>query len=166
MLNYVMIKPSTIFRKSLIVLGFGLIMLPNIATTQSQSKDIRPNAQQITGEPLLKLFQGKTHDGAYNLNTRGVASATYEEIHHDDGSVTYIEDGIDYEGVWLIKQEKICYFYAHTLNHGCYRVYQVKNCYYFYSDRLPERPDELDQTYWTARSVLKGEIAECVASIA
>lgn len=161
-----MAKANHIFRASLFGIGLAMIMAPPFTAAQSQSDDIRPKAQHITGDALLEIFQGQTHDGAYNFNAKGVASATYEETHHDDGSVTYTEDGKDYDGVWLIQQNKVCYFYANTLNHGCYRVYQVKNCYYFYSDRLPERADELEQTYWTARSVIKGDIAECVASIA
>jgi len=48
---------------------------------------------------------------------------------------------------------------------GCFRVYRVQNCFYFYSDTLIEREDELDRDYWTARSVIKGDQPKCEAAI-
>jgi len=145
---------------------FTSLCLTTPTFAQSQTTDIRPNAKQVIGDKLLAAFKGHTHDGAYNFNFEGVAGASYQETHNDDGSVVYKEDGDVFHGVWIIQREKLCFRYARNdLGGGCFRVYQVKNCYYFYSDRLPQHDNELDQTYWTARSVHKGQEPECVAAI-
>ncbi len=142
------------------------VELGNQAHAQSQTTDIRPNAQQVTGDDLLNAFKGRTHDGAYNFNIQGLARANYQETHHDDGSLTYREGDEMFKGVWIVHPEKLCFRYKENrLGGGCFRVYQVKNCYYFYSDRLPRHDNELNQNYWTARSVFKGETPKCVAAI-
>ena len=43
---------------------------------------------------------------------------------------------------------------------GCFRVYKVGNCFYYYNDQIPEFSGELDRDYWTARSVKKGRTSE------
>lgn len=132
------------------------------AAAQSQSTDIRPNANRIMGEALLDEFMGVTHDGAYNFTDDGEPRRFYTESHHEDGRVTYAEDGVKEDGVWIIKRDSLCFAYKNdTMNGGCFRVYKVGNCYYYYSDMIPEFDGELDRDYWTARSVKAGETPDC-----
>lgn len=144
----------------------ALCLLPSISAAQSQKTDIRPNAERLLSEALLKAFKGVTHDGAYNFNLEGFAGAHYRETHKADSRVTYSEAGEKYEGVWRIHKDMMCYTYAgNSLSGGCFRVYQIKNCYYFYSSTFIERENELDRDYWTARSVKKGEEPLCIAAM-
>jgi len=138
------------------------VSLTNAAKAQSQKTDIRPNAFRVMGEELLTHFKGVTHDGAYGFSREGKPSKFYRETHHNDGRTTYIDNGETDLGVWLIAQDKLCFIYdSDKLAGGCFRVYRIKNCFYFYSDDIVERKDEIDYDYWIARSVKKGEEAKC-----
>lgn len=144
----------------------ALLGLSAPALSQSQTTDIRPNAQRVIGEELRTSFTGKTHAGAYNFTPEGEPTRFYEERHNADGSVAYAEEGGRYPGVWLTIKDTICYIYENgNMPGGCFRVYKVANCYYFYSDQIIEREDELDRDYWTARSTLKGQAPKCDAAI-
>jgi len=143
-----------------------LLTGPITAQAQSQKTDIRPNANRLLGDDLRASFKGKTHSGAYNFTEKGEPTRFYEEAHSADGRINYSENGRKDPGTWLILKDTLCYLYdAADMPGGCFRVYRVENCYYFYSDQNIERRDELDRDYWTARSVHKGEQPQCEASI-
>ena len=143
-----------------------LLSCPIAAHAQSQKTDIRPNANRLMGDKLRTSFKGKTHSGAYNFTEEGQPTRFYEEIHGSDGRISYTENGRKDPGTWLIMKNMMCYLYdAGDMPGGCFRVYRVANCYYFYSDRDAEREDELDRDYWIARSVVKGEQPQCEVSI-
>ncbi len=145
-------------------LALTVLMTPYVtAHAQSQTLDIRPKAERLTSVQLLSAFKGVTHDGAYNFNLEGLAGAHYLETHRDDSRVEYRESGRHFDGVWTIRKNMMCYTYAGDgLGGGCFRVYRIKNCFYFYSSTFIERENELDQNYWTARSVKQGEEPLCV----
>ena len=136
------------------------------ALAQSQKTDIRPNAYRVQGQALVENFKGRTHEGAYGFSREGKPSRYYTETHHADGRTTYFDNGETDTGVWLIVENKLCFIYdSSELAGGCFRVYRVKNCFYFYSDDIIEQSDELDRDYWTARSVKKGETPQCQAEM-
>ena len=143
-----------------------VLLTPASVLAQSQKTDIRPNANRLMGEQLDSAFKGQTHSGAYNFTEKGQPTRFYEESHKVDGRISYSENGRNDPGTWLIIKDAMCYLYdAADMPGGCFRVYRVENCYYFYSDQNIERQDELDRDYWTARSVVKGEQPQCEASI-
>ena len=132
------------------------------AAAQSQSTDIRPDATRVIGDDLLHAFKNVTHEGAYNFTDDGEPQRFYSEAHHDTGLTTYIEGKINTTGAWLIRKDSLCFAYPETdMAGGCFRVYRVGNCFYYYSTAIPQFADELDRDYWTARSVKKGERPEC-----
>lgn len=136
------------------------------ALAQSQSTDIRPNAEQIMGDDITRLVTGNTFSGAYNFTREGKARGFFTEKHFADGRVDYREGDLREDGAWFEIDDSICYRYANSaMSGGCFRVYQVKNCYYFYSTLMQQRPDELDQDYWVARSTLQGETPQCEAAV-
>jgi len=144
----------------------ALLWLTKPVHAQSQKTDIRPNASRVIGDELLAAFKGITHDGSYNFSREGAASNFYKETHNSDGSVNYVEGKTTYKGIWIPRQDSICYRYIDTqLSGGCFRVYRIKNCYYFYTTTRQYSEDELDRDYWTARSVKNGEVARCEAVI-
>jgi len=151
---------------SFITVTAALGLLASLAAAQSQSLDIRPYGKRITGDDLTAQFSGKTHDGAYNFSLGGDARDFYTERHNKDGTVLYKEGGDSVEGRWGVFNDVLCYYYVNSnVTGGCFRVYQVENCYYFYSDNLPDDPNEIEGDFWTARSTLKGERQECEAAI-
>ena len=136
------------------------------AWAQSQRLDIRPHAQRVMGEEIKSQFESKTHHGAYNFTFQGVAQNTYVETHYPDGRVKYREGDFEADGRWFINQDNLCFVYPDTnMNGGCFRVYKVENCFYYYSNQIREVEGELDQDYWTARSVIDGEAPQCEAAI-
>ncbi len=144
------------------LLALLFIAIPEFAWSQSQRTDIRPNAKRIVGDALLTDFMGITHEGAYNFTDDGEPRRFYTETHHKDGRTTYIENGASADGAWIIRKEKLCFVYDHPdMQGGCFRVYKVGNCFYYYNAFIPEYADELDRDYWTARSVKQGESASC-----
>lgn len=153
-----------------ILLSLGLISQAFIwsvtSTAQSQTTDIRPNALRLTETEIQTEFNGQTHEGAYNFSAVGVARNNYTETHFKDGRTLYKEHGLTTRGVWLVDHDSLCFIYeGDMMAGGCFRVYKVENCYYYYSDQFVERPDELDRDYWTARSVKQGETPQCDAAI-
>jgi len=154
---------------SLLKLSFSAIAILLIwvpAGAQSQQLDIRPYGERITGEDLEIHFTGQTHDGAYSFSRDGEARAFYTEQHNTDGTVFYVEGDIEANGRWGVFNDILCYHYTNdTLTGGCFRVYRVENCYYFYSNTSPDDPNEIDGDFWTARSTLKGETQKCEAAI-
>ena len=141
------------------------IFAPN-AFAQSQDTDIRPHANRLTGNDLKATFAGQTHSGAYRFTAKGQPTRFYEERHEKEGQVAYSEgDGIE-KGMWGVFNNVLCYRYENNaMAGGCFRVYRVANCYYFYNNNRIELDDELDRDYWTARSTLKGETPKCEAAL-
>ncbi len=140
--------------------------MPALATAQSQDTDIRPFANQLDGEQIKTVFSDVTMDGAYNFGRNGKAQSFYIEKHRPDGTLTYEEDGDVQPGRWFVRKNTLCFMYpSERMSGGCFRVYQVKNCFYFYSDRLRLRADELNTDFWTARAVREGEPPNCEAAI-
>ena len=138
----------------------------NDVYAQSQSLDIRPYGQRITGDELELHFKGLTHSGAYNFTRSGEARAFYTERHNIDGTVLYKEDELTADGRWGVFNDILCYYYTNKdMVGGCFRVYRVENCYYFYSNSLPDDPNEIDGDFWTARSTRKGERQKCEAAL-
>ena len=138
------------------------LALAGTAHAQSQDTDIREFGERVTGEVLLDSFMGITHDGAYNFTGAGEPRGRYTEAHKTDGTTDYREGEMQTKGAWFIRQDSLCFWYP-EMNGGCFRVWRVDNCFYFYSDQLPERADEITSNYWTARSVKRGEDATCEA---
>ena len=136
------------------------------AHAQTQDTDIRGLGERVVGEDLLDAFLGVTHEGAYNFDAGGRAGMRYVETHNADGTADYAEEGVEVTGAWVILggsgAERLCFQYP-DMPGGCFRVWRVANCYYYYSDLVPEVPDEVEREYWTARSVAKGEDAVCEA---
>ena len=146
--------------------ALGLLLAPAAVQAQSQKTDIRPLANQVTGDDITTYFSGVTHDGAYNFTREGTARGFYTETHTPNGSTLYREGELLSKGIWFIKNDTLCYAYENQrMSGGCFRVYRIKNCFYFYSDRMPRRDDELDRDYWIARSTLKGETPQCEAGM-
>jgi hypothetical protein len=142
------------------------LIAPALSHAQSQKTDIRPNANRLIGEELRDAFKGHTHSGAYNFTDKGQPTRFYEEIHGSNGRISYTENGRNDPGKWQILKDLMCYQYdASDMPGGCFRVYRVENCFYFYSSQNIELRDELDRDYWTARSVHKGEQPQCEAAI-
>ena len=139
------------------------IAMPASVLAQSQDYDVRPDAAQVTGPALTEAFKGVSHEGAYNFNSRGRPGSLFTERHFADGRVAYTEQGLTIKGQWAITPgNTICYAYdSDNIGGGCFRVYKLGSCYYFYSTFRVEREDEIDQDYWTARSVKKGDRATC-----
>ncbi len=140
------------------------LMMSGSAVAQSQTTDIRPHANRIKGDALLKEFLGKTHDGAYNFSEDGKPARFYTEVHHENSRVSYTEGDETTSGVWTIMRDNLCFQYPNaTMQGGCFRVYKVGNCFYYYNAQIPPSSNELDRDYWTARSVKKGDDADCEA---
>lgn len=156
-----------VFRKLTALLGIGaLLSVPPTALAQSPDVDIRPHANRVIGPNLKAAFSGQTHAGAYNFTDSGKATKFYEETHAKNGEVIYSEGPTQEKGLWRVIDDALCFLYeSENMSGGCFRVYRVKNCYYFYSENLIEREDELDRDYWTARSTIKGERPECEAAL-
>ncbi len=147
--------------KYLNVLALILCLSPS-ALAQSQKTDIRPNANRIIGDNLLLEFEDITHNGAYRFTTEGEPKRFYTETTKGTGRTIYIEDDETTDGVWSIRNNNLCFQYnSDSFSGGCFRVYKVGNCFYYYSNNVIELPGELDRDYWTARSVKDGETPNC-----
>jgi len=151
--------------KTLAILTLSLCFA-GISLGQSQDTDIRPNADQLTAEQINSIFSDVEMDGAYNFGRNGKAQSFYREKHNPDGTVTYEEDGQVEPGRWFVRDDALCFMYpSNKLAGGCFRVYRVKNCYYFYSTSRQQMANENGEPYWTARAVKKGERAGCERAI-
>ncbi len=151
---------------SRLFIAAALLCVSAPAYSQSQDTDIRGNADQLTAEEIKSVFSNVTMDGAYNFGRNGKAQSFYTEKHNADGTLSYKEDGTVEPGRWFVRKDSICYMYpSNQMAGGCFRVYQVKNCYYFYDAARRQVPYETGEAYWTARSVKMGERAGCEKAI-
>ena len=156
-------RARSLFRRfALLPLAALAIMTGGVAAAQTQDTDIRPLAERVVGDDLFEAFTGVTHDGAYNFDGVGEPRGRYRETHNPDGTVEYSDKRVSESGAWIIVDDMLCFTYQ-TMNGGCFRVWRVDNCYYYYSDAIPETPGEAGRDYWTARSVAEGETAGCEA---
>jgi len=150
-----------VFIVSVLCLG-----LAGTATAQNQRTDIRPDAKRIVGDTLLKEFLGITHNGSYNFSDEGEPQRFYTETHHENSQTSYTEDDQTMVGIWTIMRDQLCFEYPNDpMSGGCFRVYKVGNCFYYYSNEIPELAMEIDRDYWTARSVKKGQIPSCEPAV-
>lgn len=139
-------------------------LTPPSMMAQTQDTDIRPIAKRLLETDLKLYFTGQTFDGAYNFTFATKARNKFIETHNEDRSVKYVEGELVAEGYWGIFDDNICYHYHNPdMNGGCFRVYRILNCFYFYSNRLPDDPNEIEGDFWNARSVIKGDTPECDA---
>ena len=151
---------------AIVCMGLTAAVFSPAAIAQTQDTDIRPDANQLIGKEIKSVFSNVTMDGAYNFGRNGKAQSFYIEKHNPDGTLTYEEDGNVDPGRWFVRKDALCFTYpSNRLSGGCFRVYQVKNCYYFYSTSRRQIPGENGQPYWTARAVKKGERAGCEKAI-
>jgi len=120
----------------------------------------------LKGQQIKAVFAGVIMDGAYNFGRNGKAQSFYTETHNADGTLTYEEDGAVEPGRWFVRKDALCFMYpSNEMSGGCFRVYQVKNCYYFYDSARPQAPYETGESYWIARAVKMGERARCEKAI-
>lgn len=151
-------------RRCLIALSllFGFIAAPS-AFAQSQDFDVRPLSERLTGDAITQAFKGITHEGAYNFDALGRPGRFYKEIHAPDGGITYEERGGTVTGRWRVSpKDEVCYSYdGGLIAGGCFQVYQLGTCYYFYSALELSFRDDMTEDDWTARSVKKGDRASC-----
>lgn len=140
------------------------LCLSSTALAQSQDTDIRPYAEKFTTEELRETFSDATFDGAYGFARNGKARSFYVENHKPDGTVTYTEDGLTMAGTWKVTGDSLCFTYeSDQMSGGCFRVYEVGNCLYFYSSSIPQVYDMTDRIQWIARAVRMGETPQCDA---
>lgn len=146
-----------LFLSAIAAASFGLSAL-----AQTQDTDIRGDAKPLTGSALLAAYQGVTHHGTYAFTRDGTGTAHYTETTRADGTVTYKEGDLVAEGAWVPSHDTLCFRYrSPNMSGGCFHVWTVGNCYYYYSTTLPDLPQEKLDLYWTARSVKAGETPDC-----
>lgn len=145
---------------------FVVLALGTNAAAQTQDTDIRKDAKRVKGDALVAAYLNTTHLGAYNFSEDGKPQRTYKEKHFEDSKSIYTENGHAVDGMWTINRNLLCYAYpGQAMEGGCFRVYKLGNCYYYYDDMIPEYGLEYDRDYWTARSVKAGDEANCEAMV-
>lgn len=145
-----------------IILSAVIFSGPAVALAQSQKTDIRPHANRLMGGAITAEFKGATHEGAYNFSDEGEPRRFYTETTDEKGRTTYSEGNHTAMGDWIVNKDALCFRYDNDeLSSGCFRVYKVGNCFYYYSTEYILRRNELDREYWTARSVKAGEAPSC-----
>ena len=132
----------------------------------TQDIDIRPDGVQVTGEMLDLNFSGVTHKGTYAILRESTGTKDYTETTYEDGRVRYKEGDLVAEGRWDRVGDQLCYrYYDAAMAGGCFYVYVVGNCYYYYSNNAAGIFGVRNGLYWTARSVKSGETASCEPAI-
>ena len=136
------------------------------ADEPTQDIDIRPDGVQITGEMLDLNFSGITHKGTYAILREHTGTKHYTETTFEDGTVEYKEGDLIAQGHWIRYGDRLCYKYQDPeMAGGCFYVYVVGNCYYYYSSNAAGILGARNGLYWIARSVKDGENASCEPAI-
>jgi len=72
--------------------------------------------RRLSADEIRKMTSGKTFHYTLLGEPRG------DEQHYSDGRVTWIlPDGVCMHGVWIVKEEILCYFYGIS-RYGCWNV--------------------------------------------
>ena len=149
--------------KPLISLSFALSFI-SLAHAQTQDTDVRPFGKQLNAAQIKSEFTGTTLDGAYQFISPRTAEKNYIETHYANSTVRYIEGNVDTKGYWQVIDDYVCYNYPYSFfSGGCFQIYKVENCYYFYSLKDMRLNRKLGDELWTARAVKKDETPLCEA---
>lgn len=142
-----------------------VLFLAAPAFAQYQDEDVRVSATQIKGDALKPHFSGVTHLGTYSVTRQNTGVKHYTETTQADGTVLYKEGPLTAKGKWAQFGDRICYTYeTEGMNGGCFYVYKMGNCFFYYNNNEPGRPSRTN-VYWVAKSVKKGEISSCDPAI-
>ncbi len=132
--------------------SFALNAFAQDATTKS----IR-QGERLTEDRILELFSGQKHLGIYN------GGNSFVETHYPDTRVYYEEEGDEPDyGVWTMRDQMLCFVYrSDRYSGGCFRVYKVSNCFYFFYENMPYRKDELQTENWNSKGFMEGTDNDC-----
>jgi hypothetical protein len=124
------------------------------------------NWRQIEGEELHKTFDNTTVIGEYRSNRGGIEHYRFKEIHKQDGTTDYIEQGAKTViGKWqIVGEDKICYRYEGNAVFNqtyCFFIYKFGTCYYNFSINAMSINGPLNWDWWTSRFIRKGEGGTC-----
>lgn len=116
----------------------------------------------LTGEELLKVFSGQTHNGTYSFLNRDITTFAFTETTRADGSVRHVQQEQVDTGRWTVTGNVICYDYDDPdLLQACFNIYARGNCYYHYQVSVLGRT----QFGFTARSIIAGDTPNCEPSL-
>lgn len=116
----------------------------------------------LTGEELLKVFSGQTHNGSYSFLNRDITTFAFTETTRADGSVRHVQQEQVDTGRWTVTGNVICYDYDDPdLLQACFNIYARGNCYYHYQVSVLGRT----QFGFTARSIIAGDTPNCEPSL-
>lgn len=116
----------------------------------------------LTGEELLKVFSGQTHNGTYSFLNRDITTFAFTETTRADGSVRHVQQEQVDTGRWAVTGNVICYDYDDPdLLQACFNIYARGNCYYHYQVSVLGRT----QFGFTARSIIAGDTPNCEPSL-
>ena len=122
--------------------ALALACLGGVALAAPKGEDRRLDDDEIIG-----ITAGKTFHYTYMGEPRG------EEQHYEDGRVTWIlPDGLCLNGVWVVKDATLCYFYGMS-RYGCWHVWEDE-------DGFRHAPVELDGTIDDGPPVYINRISE------
>lgn len=123
-------------------------------------------SEPLTQQELRVAFSGKTHRGTYSFLRNDIDTYAFTETTHEDGRILHVQTtsgkAIEDTGQWEIDENRICYDYDDArLRQACFEIYVLGNCYYHYQVEVQGFPTK----GFTARSVIKGETANCDPSV-
>lgn len=153
---------------SIIVIALVTVSTPIVAQDTGDDYALEmPDVSQVTPlneADLLAAFTDKTHQGTYNFRRPNIDTFEFEETTTSDGRTRHVHGPKVDTGTWRVKANVICFHYEGwqgELDHfACFNIYKQGNCFYHYGLSGFGRGGG----NFTARSVHKGDVPDCVPS--
>jgi len=145
--------------RQILILFSALLFQAMVLSSPASAQMDAPvrQGERLTEDRILELFSGQTHIGVYN------GGNSFVETHYADTRVYYEEEGDEPDyGVWTMRDQMLCFVYrSDRYSGGCFRVYKVSNCYYFFYENMPYREDELQTNNWNSKGYMEGTDNDC-----
>lgn len=145
------------------ILG-SILMLATLAAPVS-AQEVPSDLSPVLGTDIYTLFSGRTMDGTYKDVHERSGTKYFIETFHENGRTDYQEGNIETKGWWAPKGNQVCFRYLKDSGLSgelaCYRVFQSGTCIYSYNPALVIDNKPVDPNYWSAKTILKGDISTC-----
>ena len=142
--------------------------LPTLASAQITTESAPKNLTLLQGDTLNKAFNDRTMDGTYKGVRERTDTSNFTETFFKNGATDYREGKLRERGRWQLSgppgfEDVICFMYQGTMAGppSCFTVFRDGTCLYSYSPRMVKNGKPLNNNYWQAKTVIRGELSSC-----
>ncbi len=163
-------QPWAVFVRRFFYTTSAALILASPLTSLAQTSDSNgpQNLTLLQGNTLNEAFYGRTMDGTYKGVRERTGTSAFTESFFKDGTTDYREGKLHERGRWQLSgapgfEDVICFRYQGKMAGppSCFTVFREGTCLYSYSPGMVRNGKPLNNNYWQAKTVIRGELSSC-----